>query len=136
MKFFSRKWIKPEDLNAHNTLFGGRLLAWIDEEAAIFAMCQVDSKSMVTKFISEINFVSSAKFGDVVEIGFETISFGSTSVTMRCITRNKNTKQNILTIEKLVFVKLDDKGRPSAHGKTFSKDFEHQSRIATTPSSV
>ncbi|BDS06962.1 acyl-CoA thioesterase [Oceaniferula spumae] len=118
MKFFSRKWIKPEDLNAHNTLFGGRLLAWIDEEAAIYAMCQVDSKSMVTKFISEINFVSSAKFGDVVEIGFEAIAFGTSSITMRCLARNKNTKQDILTIEKIVFVKLDAEGKPCPHGKT------------------
>jgi len=118
MKFYSRKWIKPEDLNAHNTLFGGRLLAWIDEDAAIYAMCQVDSKSMVTKFISEINFISSAKHGDVVEIGFDTVAFGTSSITMSCLARNKNTKQNILSIEKIVFVKLDEEGRPSPHGKT------------------
>jgi len=37
MKFYSRKWIKPEDLNPNGSLFGGRLLSWIDEEAAIFA---------------------------------------------------------------------------------------------------
>ena len=29
------KLIKPEDLNAGHTLFGGQLLKWIDEEAAI-----------------------------------------------------------------------------------------------------
>ena len=34
MKFHTRKWVKPEDLNPNGTLFGGRLLAWIDEEAA------------------------------------------------------------------------------------------------------
>lgn len=61
MKFHSRKWVKPEDLNANGTLFGGRLLAWIDEEAAIYAMCQLKAKTIVTKFMSEINFVSAAK---------------------------------------------------------------------------
>jgi acyl-CoA hydrolase len=117
MNFYTRKWIKPEDLNAHNTLFGGRLLAWIDEEAAIFAMCQVDAKNMVTKFVSEINFVSSARHGDVIEIGFEVVSFGTSSVTMKSITRNKNTKQVILSIDKIVFVLLDDNGKPVPHGK-------------------
>ena len=32
MKFYSRKLIKPGDLNARNTLFGGALLRWIYEE--------------------------------------------------------------------------------------------------------
>lgn len=33
-----RKWVKPEDLNQHGALFGGRLLQWVDEEAAIVAV--------------------------------------------------------------------------------------------------
>ena len=28
--FRSRRWVRPEDLNAHGTLFGGSLLRWID----------------------------------------------------------------------------------------------------------
>ena len=32
MNFHTRKWVKPEDLNPNNNLFGGRLLQWIDEE--------------------------------------------------------------------------------------------------------
>ena len=36
MKYHTRKWVKPEDLNPNHTLFGGRLLEWIDEEAEIF----------------------------------------------------------------------------------------------------
>ena len=124
MKFYTRKWIKPEDLNAHNTLFGGRLLAWIDEDAAIYSMCQTGCKGMVTKFISEINFISSAEHGDVVEIGFETQAMGNSSITLSCLARNKNTKQNVLSIEKLVFVNLDSEGRPSPHGKVFTKTEE------------
>ncbi len=120
MKFFSRKWVKPEDLNAYNTLFGGRLLAWIDEEAAIYSKCQLESKSVVTKYISEINFVSSAIHGDVVEIGLETISFGTTSISMRCVARNKMTKEEIIRIDKIVFVLLGEDGKPAPHGKTMA----------------
>ena len=69
MRFFTRKWVKPEDLNPNETLFGGSLLRWIDEEATIFTISLLDSKRVVTKFISEINFVSSAKQGDIIEIG-------------------------------------------------------------------
>jgi hypothetical protein len=40
MNFHTRKWVKPEDLNPNGALFGGSLLRWIDEEAAIYAICQ------------------------------------------------------------------------------------------------
>ena len=40
MRFHTRKLVKPEDLNSNGTLFGGRLLAWIDEEAALYTIVQ------------------------------------------------------------------------------------------------
>ena len=69
MRFHTRKWVKPEDLNPNNTLFGGRLLQWIDEEAALYAMIQLDNRKIVTKYMSEIDFISAPKQGDIVEIG-------------------------------------------------------------------
>jgi len=118
MNFRTRKLIKPEDLNARGTLFGGRVLAWIDEEAAIFAICQLGQKNIVTKAMSEINFVNTAKTGDIAEIGCELVSFGTTSVTLSCEVRNKDTKKTIIKIDKIVFVLLDDDGKPKPHGKT------------------
>lgn len=117
MKFFSRKLIRPEDLNSNNTLFGGRLLAWIDEEAAIYTMCQLGNmRNIVTKFMSEIDFVSSAKLGEVIEIGVDLVSVGRTSITLRSEVRNKATKQTIIAIKRIVFVSLDENGKPKAHG--------------------
>ena len=75
MIYHTRKLVKPEDLNPGGSLFGGTLLCWIDEEAAIYVMCQLDSKNVVTKFMSEIHFVSPARTGDVVEIGFSSFLF-------------------------------------------------------------
>lgn len=118
MNFHTRKWIKPEDLNPNGTLFGGSLLKWIDEEAAIYAIIQLDNPKVVTKYISEINFVSSAKSGDIIELGMTATNFGNTSLTLRCEVRNKLTRKSILVIEKLVFVNLDKNGNPSPHGKT------------------
>ena len=56
MNFHTRKWVKPEDLNPNGTLFGGSLLRWLDEEAAIYAIVQLGNQRVVTKYISEINF--------------------------------------------------------------------------------
>ncbi len=118
MNYHTRKWIKPEDLNPNHSLFGGRLLQWIDEEAALYAIIQLENSRAVTKYISEINFVSSAKQGDIIEIGIEAVEFGRTSLTLRCEVRNKMTHQIIITIDKLVFVGLDENGNPKPHGKT------------------
>ncbi|MGY4542550.1 acyl-CoA hydrolase [Arthrobacter sp. UYNi723] len=49
MTFRSRKLVRPEDLHANGTLFGGSLLTWIDEEAAIFAILQLGNGRAVTK---------------------------------------------------------------------------------------
>ena len=118
MKFYSRKLIKPGDLNANNTLFGGALLRWIDEEAGIYTMTKLKSQKVVTKYISEINFVSSAKQGDVIEIGMEFVDIGTTSITMRCLVRNLFTQKTIISIDKIVFVRVNEEERPKPHGVT------------------
>lgn len=118
MNFYSRKLIKPQDMNAHGTLFGGTVLSWIDEEAAIFVSCQLGRGNLVTKFMSEIDFVSSAKLGDIIEIGMETVTFGKSSITVRCVVRNKFTKEVIIKIDKIVFVHLGEDGKPTPHNIT------------------
>ena len=118
MNFHTRKWVKPEDLNPNGTLFGGSLLRWIDEEAAIYAICQLDNQRVVTKFMSEINFVSSARQGDVIELGINATRFGRTSITLRCEVRNMVTHKSILTIDKIVFVNMSADDQPLPHGRT------------------
>ncbi|MBT9189154.1 MULTISPECIES: acyl-CoA thioesterase [Zobellia] len=118
MRFHSRKWVKPGDLNANETLFGGRVLAWIDEEAALYSIIQLENKKVVTKYMSEINFMSSAVKGDIVEIGIEVVKFGKSSLTLNCEVRNKMTHETIVTVDNIIMVNLDDEGKPKPHGKT------------------
>ncbi len=118
MNFHTRKWVKPEDLNANGTLFGGALLRWVDEEAAIYAMLQMGNHRAVTKMMSEINFVASAVQGDMIEMGLKATHFGRTSLTMRAVVRNMITRNVILSIDKIVFVSLGEDGSPQPHGYT------------------
>jgi acyl-CoA hydrolase len=118
MNFHTRKWVKPEDLNPNGTLFGGRLLAWIDEEAALYAIVQLENKKVVTKFISEVSFISAPVQGDIIELGMTAVKFGRSSLTLRCVVRNKLTRQDVLSIEQIVMVNLDEEGRPTPHHKT------------------
>ena len=125
MRFHTRKWIKPEDLNPNGTLFGGRLLEWIDEECALYSIVQLENPKTVTKYMSEIDFRSSAHQGDIIEIGIEVEKFGTASLSLKCEVRNKMTRETIITVDKIVMVALDDAGKPKPHGKTkieFVKD--------------
>ncbi len=118
LKFHTRRWVKPEDLNPNNTLFGGKLLSWIDEEAVIYAIVQLNNQHVVTKYISEIEFIHAPRQGDIIELGFTATGFGKSSITLKCEVRNKLTRDRILSIEKMVFVNLDQSGKPVPHGKT------------------
>ena len=119
MRFLSRRLVMPNDLNYANSLFGGRALEWIDEEAAIYAICQLESNVLVTKHIGEISFESPAMQGDVVEFGLATKRVGKTSITVTCMVRNKATKKTICLADDIVFVRVDPVSRlPVPHGKT------------------
>ena len=118
LRFRTQKWVRPEDLNANGTLFGGSLLKWIDEEATIYAIVQMGNRRVVTKIMSEINFVASAQEGDIIEMGLTATEFGRSSLTMRAEVRNMITRNSILTIDRIVFVNLGEDGRPAPHGFT------------------
>ncbi len=115
MEFHTRKFVKPGDLNPRNTLFGGRLLEWVDEECMIYCSCQLGHASLATKFIDEIDFRSAAYQGDIVEIGVETVAIGRTSITVSCVVRNKASQELILAVDKIVLVSLDNEGKPIPH---------------------
>ena len=117
MRFHTRKWVKPEDLNPNGTLFGGQLLAWIDEELALYTIVQLENSKVVTKHMSEINFRSSAKQGDIIEIGIDVVKFGTTSLTLKCVARNMMTREIIISIDSTTMVNLGKDGKPAAHGK-------------------
>jgi len=117
MRFHTRKWVKPEDLNPNGSLFGGKLLAWLDEELALYSIIQLENPRIVTKHMSEINFRSSARQGDIIEIGIDVVKFGHTSLELKCEARNMMTRETIITIDSTIMVNLGEDGKPKAHGK-------------------
>jgi acyl-CoA hydrolase len=68
--------------------------------------------------MSEINFINTAKQGDIVEIGIDVVKFGKSSLVLRCVVRNMMTREEIISIENITMVNLDKQGKPLPHGKT------------------
>lgn len=122
MKYFTRRLVRPIDLNMSHRLFGGQLLSWIDEEAAIYASCRMRHDRVVTKYMSEIDFKLPAQTGDVLEFGLEVIEWGRTSLSTRCEVRHKVTKAVVIKVERITFVALDEAGKPVGYGKWLGRE--------------
>ncbi len=73
----------------------------------------LQSPYVVIKLISQINFVNSARPGDVLEVGVKGVKLGRSSITLKC----EVTHHTIIKIEQIVFVDPDPSGLPASHGK-------------------
>ena len=58
MELISTHFVKTQDVGYHGNLFGGVMLAWLDEAAAAFAAQVADTPRMVTKHIAGLTFVT------------------------------------------------------------------------------
>lgn len=106
--------ILPPDTNHHETIFGGRVLAFIDEIAAISSMKHAQG-AVVTASIDSVDFLSSAKVGDVLELEAVVSSTGRSSmeVYVRVTSTNLITGEEKLTTESYVtMVAVDENGKP------------------------
>jgi acyl-CoA hydrolase len=104
MKFHIIKWDKPKDLNPKGTLFWGRLLAWIDEEVALYSIIQLENPRVITKHMSKINFKSSTNTDDIVDIVIDDVKFGNTSVVLTWEVRFIMTRETIITVDSISMV--------------------------------
>lgn len=118
-EYFSCKLVKPEDLNPAGTLFGGRVLEWLDEVAALYAMKKLICNRIVTKKITEVDFLCPGGLGDYLEFFCAVKDVGTTSITIttevfRKSIQNMTTK--LLVTCTFVFVAVDGAGRSTPHG--------------------
>ena len=117
MEYKTKKLIMPKHLNGAGNLFGGTALAWIDKVAALCVMEYLDTRSIVTKIVSKIDFSAPAKQGDIIEIYARVIKVGIKSVTVEASIFNITTKELMVKVSEIVFVYLNKYNRPENHQK-------------------
>jgi acyl-CoA thioesterase YciA len=96
-----------KDVGTNGNLFGGNMLAWMDEAAAIFAQ-QITGKKVVSVRFAEIIFKKPVSQDDVIEFYCEKIKQGHTSVTFDIFAVVKN--EEVFRTE-CTFVAVDNNGR-------------------------
>lgn len=106
--------IMPSETNHHKSIFGGQVLAYIDEIAALAAM-KHSKGEVVTASIDSVDFISSAYAGDVLELESVVSGTGRTSmeVYIRVSCRDIHSGAERLTTESFVtMVAIDENGKP------------------------
>ncbi|MCJ0940345.1 acyl-CoA thioesterase [Mammaliicoccus sciuri] len=104
--------IFPEDTNHHNTMFGGKLMAEIDEIAAIAAM-RHSGNSVVTASTDSVDFLQPIGTGEVISlVSFVTYAGKSSmEICVKVISEdNINQKKHLAAYSFLTFVALDKEG--------------------------
>ena len=129
------KLVLPPDINNLQTIFGGKVLAYIDEIGAIAAMKHSNTMA-VTASIDSVDFLSSAYVGDVLELEAVVSATGRTSMEVFVTVHSINliTGETKLTTESfLTMVAMDGNNKPTAVPGIYPETEEEKRLFETGP---
>ena len=111
--------IMPGMTNQRGILFGGQLMAWMDEVSGItakrFTECEV-----ATVAVEQIKFLAPIPCGVFLDVCGEVVSVGNTSLKVQneaCMDVSEKKKKKVAE-GMFVYVALDEHGKPRKVGKT------------------
>jgi acyl-CoA thioesterase YciA len=105
----------PRDTNAHGTIFGGVLLAYIDQAGGMATrpFCEL----AVTVKMTEVVFHEPVYVGDVVSFYAKVIRIGNTSITVKVLVEAERWREPgnpiKVTEAEVVYVNVDATRRPT-----------------------
>jgi acyl-CoA thioesterase YciA len=126
MELISTHICKAGDIGVHSNMFGGNIMALIDEASAAYAAQICDTPRVVTIKIDSLIFEKPVKSGNIIKVYGEVKEFGKTSVTLYIEMRKHNVytgKQDVVTHTHIKFVRIDDEGNPLAISERVKKRY-------------
>jgi acyl-CoA thioesterase YciA len=124
MKLISKKICMARDIGIHGNLFGGILMAWIDEAAAAYATEYCFTPNMVTLRMGELLFKKPVKSGNHVRIYGAVTGMGRSSISLHIEVRKYSLysgEETLVCSTDTTFVRVDDDGSPTPIGETVRK---------------
>ncbi|WP_343782775.1 acyl-CoA thioesterase [Alkalibacillus silvisoli] len=129
------KLVLPPDTNHLDTIFGGKVLAFIDEIAALTAM-KHSNAAVVTASIDSVDFLSSAKVGDALTLEAFVTRTGRSSmeVFVKVYADDLLQRKKELTTESfLTMVAVDQYGKPIPVPRVVPESEEEKRLYDTAP---
>jgi acyl-CoA hydrolase len=112
--------VKYPDCNATENLFGGRLLAWIDESAAIYAGEIMSEPRIVTAHFGGLDFEKPTELRKIVRIYSKVLKEGNTSLRVKVVVTKcamGSFEEETVASNEIVFVAVDETGKPKVWDK-------------------
>ncbi|MFD1361944.1 acyl-CoA thioesterase [Lentibacillus salinarum] len=135
-KMTQTRLVLPPDTNHLDTIFGGKVLAYIDEIAALTAM-KHSNCVVVTASIDSVDFLSSAKVGDALTLEANITRAGRTSmeVYVKVYADDLLHGRKVMTTESfLTMVAVDTEGNPKSVPSIIPETKEEKRLYDTAPS--
>jgi acyl-CoA thioesterase YciA len=127
MKLINKKICMGKDIGIHGNVFGGLLMAWIDEAAAAFATEYCCTPNMVTLRVGELLFKKPLKVGNHIRIYGDVAHLGNTSIVLNIEARKYNVysaEEVVVCTTSITFVRIDEDGTPTPIGDSVKKKHE------------
>ncbi|MFC7062045.1 acyl-CoA thioesterase [Halobacillus seohaensis] len=134
-KMVQTRLVLPPDTNHLDTIFGGKVLAYIDEIAALCAMKHSNSV-VVTASIDSVDFLASAKVGDALQLEANVTATGRSSmeVYVKVFADDMLQAKKVMTTESfLTMVAVDENGKPKVVPGILPETEEEQRLFETAP---
>ena len=115
MKLISTFLCRTGEIGQNNNLFGGVMLAWLDEAGGIYAAQICRSPNIVTLKMDEVIFKLPVRVKDQVRIYGKTEHIGNTSVSIKLEARRhvvEDDSEILVCSTKMLFVKINEDGIP------------------------
>ena len=126
MQLISTHIAMTKDMGVHGNLFGGKMLAALDEAVASFATMYCRTPNMVTLKIDEMVFKESVKVNNQVRIYCEVVDVGTTSIRIKAEARKVSyytEQERVVCSTIFTFVRIDEDGHPVPIAEHVRKKF-------------
>jgi acyl-CoA thioesterase YciA len=120
MELITTHVCKVSDVGFHGNLFGGQMLAWLDEAAAAYACQMCDTPKMVTVKVEAVHFKLPVRPHQIIKVYGKLLEIGKTSVKIALEARRHspyNGQQKIVCDTVMTFVRIDGDGEPVPIGE-------------------
>ncbi len=116
MKIATRRFVRPEFMNHHQTLYAGYISEWLTE-AAMIGVTEImgEMDHVVLAAVREIQIKRPVRAGTILEFRYQPGKYGTTSVEILVEGRDF-LSHDIYVTGSAIFVTVDDEGNKMPHG--------------------
>jgi len=125
MRLISTKICKTSDIGVNNNLFGGVMLAWLDEAGGIMASELCYSPNLITLKMDEVLFKKPVKVNNHIRIYGKPMSVGNSSLSLYVEARRfcfDTFDEETVCSTKIMFVRVDQNGNSAPINENIRQD--------------